>query len=224
MMPLYELTKTELNNLILEASNQYGSEIDGAILCKSLAVIYESLKKHNRIFAIRTDLRFAQDHVQDEPDLPLCFQRVDEKAITRFIESLKSQLRADHKRSGRAGEPTLPAYIWAKERKESEHYHYHVVLLFNCDVYGHIGDYSQYDADNMAIRIQRAWCSAIGLDYPDYASRVNFPDKPIFRFDRRDAQSRNSNYLYFLLRITYLAKVYTKEFNTGYRNFGTSQI
>ncbi|MTC17296.1 inovirus Gp2 family protein [Providencia alcalifaciens] len=224
MIPLYELTKTELNNLILEASNKYGSEIDGTILCKSLAVVYESLKKHNRIFATRTDLRFAQDHVQDEPDLPLCFQRVDEKAITRFIESLKSQLRADHKRSGRAGEPTLPAYIWAKERKESEHYHYHLVLLFNADVYNYLGNYLQDDANNMATRIQRAWCSAIGLGYPDYASLVNFSENPVYRFDRRDAHVRNSNYFDFLLRITYLAKMNTKELNTDFRNFGASQV
>ncbi|MEY0301535.1 inovirus Gp2 family protein [Providencia manganoxydans] len=224
MIPLYELTKAELNNLILEASNKYGSEIDGAILCKSLAVIYESLKKHNRIFAIRTDLRFAQDHVQDEPDLPLCFQRVDEKAITRFIESLKSQLRADHKRSGRAGEPTLPAYIWAKERKESEHYHYHVVLLFNGEAYRYLGDYTNSDANNMAIRIQKAWCSALELEFPCYAPLAEFHENHSFRFDRHDAQNRNYNYLYFLSRITYLAKVNTKEFNTGYRNFGTSQV
>jgi hypothetical protein len=31
--------------------------------------------------------------VPGEPDMPICFQKDDEKAITRAIESLKSQLR-----------------------------------------------------------------------------------------------------------------------------------
>ncbi|MEX9907282.1 inovirus-type Gp2 protein, partial [Providencia rettgeri] len=50
------------------------------------------------------------------------------------------------------------------------------------------------------------------------------PENPVFRFDRRDALTRNSNYFDFLLRITYLAKMNTKEFITDFRNFGTSQV
>ncbi|MEQ5680966.1 inovirus-type Gp2 protein, partial [Providencia rettgeri] len=44
------------------------------------------------------------------------FQRTDERAITRFIESLKSQLRAAHHRTGRSGTPALPYYAWVRER------------------------------------------------------------------------------------------------------------
>ncbi|MEQ4694565.1 YagK/YfjJ domain-containing protein, partial [Providencia manganoxydans] len=60
--------------------------------------------------------------------------------------------------------------------------------------------------------------------YPDYAPLVNFPENPVFRFDRRDALARHSNYFDFLLRMTYLAKMNTKEFITDFRNFGTSQV
>ena len=123
------------------------------MLRRSLAVVYAFLEKTTRIFAVFAVLRFAQSHAADEPDLPLCFQRDDEKAITRALDSLKSQLRAEHLRSGRAGEPALPAYIWARERNTSEHPHYHLVLLFDREVYAYLGNYTEPDADNMATRI-----------------------------------------------------------------------
>ncbi|MCM2849161.1 inovirus Gp2 family protein [Escherichia coli] len=104
------------------------------MLRRSLDVIFNFSEKHDRIFTLRTDFRFAQSHVPGEPDMPICFQNDDEKAITRGIESLKSQLREEHKRSGRAGKPSLLGYIWARERDTSERPHYHLVLLFNKDV------------------------------------------------------------------------------------------
>ncbi len=222
-MSSYELTEPELNRLITLASDRYDSSISYFILRRLLEVVDNTLEQYNRILAIRVDLRFAQDSIPDAPDMPVCFQRTDERTITRFIESLKSQLRAAHHRAGRSGTPALPSYVWVRERNESEYPHYHLVLLFNRDIYGYLGNYLQDDADNMATRIQRAWCSAIGLGYPDYASLVNFPENPVFRFDRRDALTRHSNYLDFLLRITYLAKKNTKELITDFRNFGTSQ-
>lgn len=156
--------------------------------------------------------------------MPTCFQRDDEKAITRSIESLKSQLREEHKRSGRAGNPAPLGYIWARERVTGERPHYHLVLLFDKDVYGYLGDYTKPDADNMATRIQKAWCSAIDLDYPYYASRVEFPENHSGRFTRNDASTLSSDYYDFLLRVAYLAKEYSKDSHDGYRNFGTSQL
>jgi hypothetical protein len=105
-------------------------------------VISNYLENYNRIFALRADLRFAQSHVPGEPDMPTCFQKDDEKAITRAIESLKSQLREEHKRSGRAGESAPLGYIWARERVTGEHPHYHLVLLFDREVYAYLGNYT----------------------------------------------------------------------------------
>ncbi|MBZ1620540.1 inovirus Gp2 family protein, partial [Klebsiella pneumoniae] len=181
-------------------------------------------EKHDRMFTLRADFRFAQSHVPGEPDMPICFQKDDEKAITRAIESLKSQLREEHKRSGRAGEPTPLGYIWARERVTGERPHYHLVLLFNKDVYGYLGDYTKPDADNMGTRIQKAWCSAIGLSYPYYASRVEFPKNHSAWFTRQDALTLSPDYYDFLLRVAYLAKTYSKDSHDGYRNFGTSQL
>ncbi|PKH21888.1 transposase [Enterobacterales bacterium CwR94] len=220
----YELTEQQFESLVQIAQKKYNSHLERYILRRSLAVISNYLENYNRVFALRVDLRFAQCHVPGEPDLPICFQEDDEKAITRAIESLKSQLREEHRRSGRADEPAPLGYIWAKERDTSEHYHYHLVLLFNKDVYAYLGDYANPDADNMGTRIQKAWCSAIKLDYPHYASRVEFPENHSTWFTRQDALTLSPDYYDFLIRGAYLAKEYSKNFHNGYRNFGTSQL
>ncbi|PFF96512.1 inovirus Gp2 family protein [Escherichia albertii] len=220
----YDLIEREFKFLQQEAEGKYNSRISSYMLRRSLAVISNYLENYNRVFALRADLRFAQSHVSGEPDLPLCFQKDDEKAITRALESLKSQLREEHKRSGRAGEPAPLGYIWARERDTSEHHHYHLVLLFDKDVYAFLGDYTEVDADNMGTRMQKAWCSAIGLDYPDYASLVHFPRNHSTWFTRHDALTLSDDYYDFFLRVAYLSKDYSKDFYDGYRNFGTSQL
>lgn len=220
----YELTEKQFESLVQVAEKKYSSRMERYILRRSLSVIYNFLEKHNRIFSVFVALRFAQSHAPGDPDSPLCFQKDDEKAITRALDSLKSQLRSEHQRSGRAGEPARFAYVWARERDTSEHHHYHLVLLFDRDIYGYLGDYTKSSADNMGTRIQKAWCSAIGLDYPDYAYLPHFPKNHSARFIRYDALTLSPDYCEFLLRVAYLAKTYSKDVNDSYRNFGTSQL
>ncbi|ENU0756853.1 TPA: inovirus Gp2 family protein [Klebsiella michiganensis] len=219
----YSLTNEETDDLIEIASRKYKSPIDLNILNPLLNMVYGTLEQNNRILGIRSDLRFAQSHVPGEPDLPLCFQRDDTQAISRFFESLKSQLRADHNRSGRPGDPTLPSYGWCRERDTSEHPHYHLMLLFNGDVYRYLGNYKDRNGDNMSTRIQKAWCSAVGLAHEDYATLAEFPPNAVYRFSRFDALDRSPVYWDFLIRLAYLAKTRTKDVHSGYRNFGTSQ-
>lgn len=219
----YELSSEEIDDLATIASRRYKSTIDFNILIALLNMVYNTLEEYNRILAIRTDTRFAQSHVLGEPDLPLCFQRIDAQVITRFSESLKSQLRADHNRSRRPGNPALPSYGWCRECDTSEHPHYHLMLLLNGDVYRYLGNYKDRNGDNMATRIQKAWCSAVGLAYEDYATLAEFPPNAVYRFSRFDALDRSPVYWDFLIRLAYLAKTKTKETSSGYRNFGTSQ-
>ncbi|ELM1194039.1 inovirus Gp2 family protein [Escherichia coli] len=224
MKSQYSLTNEEIEDLVRTAAKKYKSPIDLNILNSLLEMVYDTLEQHNRILAIRTDTRFALSHVPGEPDLPICFQREDAQAITRFFESLKSQLRVDHNRSKRPGDPTFPSYGWCRERDTSEHPHYHLMLLFNADVYGYLGNYQELNAKNMATRIQKAWCSALGLAHEDYFTLAEFPLNPIYRFSRIDALGRTKIYWDFLIRLAYLAKTRTKDIHDGYRNFGTSQL
>ncbi|WP_159220499.1 YagK/YfjJ domain-containing protein, partial [Klebsiella pneumoniae] len=102
----YKLTEKQFKFLQQEAAEKYNSLISSYMLRRAYDVTSNFSEKHDRMFTLRADFRFAQSHVPGEPDMPICFQKDDEKAITRAIESLKSQLREEHKRSGRAGEPT----------------------------------------------------------------------------------------------------------------------
>ncbi|WP_429187006.1 inovirus Gp2 family protein [Aeromonas veronii] len=217
----YQLSPEELNNLLAAAEQRYGS-ISPYYLTKLSQVITNCLDIYPRVFAVRVDLRLPQTNLQEEPDIPLCFPRQDSAVITRFFGALKSQLVADHYRKGRRGPTAFPAYIWVREQDSSASQHYHVVLLFNKDIYAHLGTYRNAATDNMSLRIQRAWCSALGLAHPDYASLVHFPKNPAYVFDRRAATVHSPAYREFLLRAAYLAKTRTKV--PGQRNFGSSQL
>ncbi|WP_411679299.1 inovirus Gp2 family protein [Aeromonas hydrophila] len=215
------LNKNEFKQLLLEEGKK--GEISPRYLKRSLERVYAALTKFRRVFAVRVDLRFAQPKLNDSPDMPMFFQDTDSKAITRFIESLKSQLREAHKRKGKRGEPSLFEYIWVREQKTSEHPHYHLVILFNKDEYFTLGDYNKHDADNLATRIQKAWCGALKLNYPMFAKLVHFPFDGSFVFDTVSATIHSDRYRKFLLRLVYLCKLYTKDIGDGYRNFGCSQ-
>lgn len=220
----YKLTEKQFKFLQQEAGEKYNSLISSYMLRRAYDVTSNFSEKHDRMFTLRADFRFAQSHVPGEPDMPICFQKDDEKAITRAIESLKSQLREEHKRSGRAGEPTPFGYIWARERVTGERPHYHLVLMFDREAYAYLGNYNKVGANNMGTRIQKAWCSAIGLSYPDYAYLPHFPKNHSVWFTRDDALTLRPDYYEFLLRVAYLAKTYSKDSHDGYRNFGTSQL
>ncbi|WP_337999958.1 inovirus Gp2 family protein [Aeromonas hydrophila] len=143
-------------------------------------------------------------------------------SITRFFASLKSQIQALRHRKGQTGKRFFLGYIWVKEQVTSQYPHYHVVLLFNRDDYGYLGDYSNFDADNMATHIRKVWCRALRLAYSDYASLVHFPAEAEYRFDRRDADLHNEKFYKFLERIGYLFKLRSKV--EGERNFGRSNL
>ncbi|MCR3964173.1 inovirus Gp2 family protein [Aeromonas veronii] len=219
----YHLIADELENLRVVAEAKYGS-ISFEQLKTSVEVIANFLNKHPRVFAVRVDLRFPQIPVMDDPDMPTGFppEVEEEEVITRFFASLKSQIQAARHRKGKAGKPFFLGFIWVKEQVTSQYPHYHVVLLFNRDDYGHLGDYSNFNADNMATRICKAWCRALRLTYPDYSSLVHFPDDAEYRFDHRDADLHNEKFYKFLERTAYLFKLRTKVRNS--RNFGRSQL
>uniref|UniRef100_UPI0024BCD504 YagK/YfjJ domain-containing protein n=1 Tax=Escherichia coli TaxID=562 RepID=UPI0024BCD504 len=73
-----------------------------------------------------------------------------------------------------------------------------------------MGNYQELNANNLATRIPKAWCSAIGLALEEYATLAEFPPNAVYRFSRFDALDRHSVYWDFLIRLAYLAKTRTK--------------
>ncbi len=209
----------DIGSVLAEAEKMYG-EVSSEQFNRAVDVVTDFLSKYPRVCAMRVDLHFPQMTLTDDPDVPTCFPRAEPKAITRFFESLKSQLLAAHRSKGKPGSPDPFDYILVKEQAVSASPHYHVVLLFNKDVYAYLGNYADVEAVNMVTRIRKAWCSALKLPFPDYAHVVHFPDSCVYWLERHAATMGNVDYRRFLLRIAYLFKLHSKL--PGERNFGCS--
>lgn len=218
-----QLTQQEYSLLFNRMTQLYG-KLDEYIFKRVIETTENSVGYYKRIRAFRIDLRFANDHLPEDFDAPAHFQNADQKAITRFFDSLKSQLRVYRRNNGIISVLDDFKYIWVREKDEVFHHHYHLVLFFNRDIYYPLGDYSSDSSSGLAAMIQKAWCSAINVNYPEYSYLVHFPDNCAYNLERKSAILQNDNYMGALKRFLYLAKMESKVGDDGYRNFGCSQF
>lgn len=182
-------------------------------LAGCMATISQAISTHSRITAIRVDLRFPDNAV-----------KTDDAAISRFIASLKEQIKADYlrkKRSNKRVHSSGVRYIWTREKDTSLYHHYHVLILLNADSYYHLGDYGA-PKGNMAARIKSAWASAIGVPYVKLGGCVFFPDNPVYRLDTK-AEDYAEVYQKLFFRVSYFTKVETKSYGKQVRHFGRSR-
>ena len=196
----------------LPLQNQHGVLIENYLHQMQLTVD-NALKDHPRSFAFRVDLRLP---TQTEP--------FSSNTITKFIASLKAQVKADlikrKKRYGRV-HPCNLRYIWVKEKNKALNWHYHLLILLNKDCYHCLGDFKA-SSGNMASRIKKAWASAVGYELINIGGLVHFPCNPIYYIDR-NAPSYFDKYDQLFYRISYFAKAETKNFGDHSNSFGCSQ-
>lgn len=183
-------------------------------------VVNLALQDHSRTSAIRIDLRFPDINT----DHPSYFVNSDTSAITRFIRSLEAQLKADLARKSARQQRVLKntlRYCWVREYgPKSQKPHYHVLLFLNKDIYAFLGDYKAGEG-NLASKIQRAWCSALGIDVDWFSSLVQFHNPAVYYLDVNSCEFQN-NLRRFLLDAEYLAKEYSKVISPRARSFGCS--
>ncbi|MDF1822240.1 MAG: inovirus Gp2 family protein [Alcanivoracaceae bacterium] len=153
----------------------------------------------------------------------------------RFIRSLRSQIRFDlqrKRRQGRRVHDCRVRHIWCREFGVEGQPHYHMAILVNRDAYSALGriagqpepDYPWWLEEeevvaNMAGRIQRAWCSALGITALEGAGLVHFPQKAV-QLIARGSPMFTEQYARVFRRLSYMAKVETKLYDDGRRNFG----
>lgn len=176
----------------------------------------KALQEYPRTLVVRVDLRLPDAQVYDST------------LITRFLVSVKTQVKADLDRKKRANiriHPCHVRYIWAREFGQHSKKHYHVVLLLNKDAYAYTGSY-QSEHHNLAYMIQEAWGRALNTgrtpDYRSYYSLVEFPTNPYYHLNTRK-DGFNCDYQIVMNRVLYLAKIFSKDCSDGQRNFGYSQ-
>lgn len=176
-------------------------------------LIESSLFSSNRIAAFRFDLRFPLGHI-DQSD----------RVITKFFESLKAQLKAKDVKTKKEMKRVYPhnlRYSWVRERDTSGNDHFHCVIIVNKDAYSVLGGFNQEEG-NMAARIKRAWCSALGSPGVIIDGLVHFPDNGTYYVDNnaKDKSIRQADLFY---RLSYFAKNATKVYGSGKRSFGCSR-
>jgi hypothetical protein len=173
--------------------------------------------RHPRLFAVRVDLRLPREAAL------LIKAQTDSAVITRFIESLKAQIKADLNRKAKAGKRVHPCelfYAWAREfGAKLHHRHYHALLLFNKDTYAFLGDYEK-DEGTLKSIITKAWVRALRLHYPEGKGLAHMVEGGTRYLNGHKGQLDLE--LRAVLELgDYLAKVATKQ-SDGMRNFGCS--
>lgn len=195
-------------------------EVESSYLQRIYDLMTDCLTIHPRWSVFRFDLRVPQGNI-----LPL-------GAITDFFESLRSQLEsalATNLRLGKRGYDPMLRYVWVREWNNACFPHYHVALLLNRDAYFSLGDYSRlhltgcnYD-EMLSGRICKAWGAALDIDWRQAQVGVYFPVRPVSALTRHGPLSDRQFYGVFH-RLSYFAKLHTKRYGEGGRNFGMSQV
>ncbi len=179
-----------------------------------LSVIDRALIDHPRTLAIRCDLRLPEGYGDVGSDL-----------MTKFFESLKAQIRADLLRRAAEGKRVHECnvrYAWVRERCNSDSPHFHIVIFLNHDTYYTLGKYADEQGRNMATRIWKAWSSALRRLPEESNGLVHFPNNPTYRLNVNSPEFWSLKAELFR-RLSYFAKLETKEYGTGSRSFGCSQ-
>lgn len=185
----------------------------------------KSLSAHPRTFIQRLDLRL--------PDANYEQYRDDSTLMTRFMESLKSQIKQAQKRKkmqAKRVHHTDVRYVWLREfGEQKDKKHYHVALMLNNDAYWNVGPYCPVSGvyiHSLALMIMEAWVRTLNLhtqpDYQRYYTLVHFVLEGDFTLKINDNHFEYRRYQIFQ-HLEYMAKLHSKDRTDGQRNFGCSQ-
>ncbi|EPM5395776.1 inovirus Gp2 family protein [Cronobacter turicensis] len=185
----------------------------------------KSLSEYPRTYVRRIDLRIP-DEVYEQ-------YRDDSTLITRFMESLKAQIKQTQKRKRSEGKRVHSCnvrYVWSREFGEVKgKKHYHIALMLNNDAYYSTGTYCPVGdvyIHNLALMIMEAWVRALNLHtHPDYQRHyrsVHFVLEGSIMLDI-NCKTFDLNYYQIFQHLEYTAKLHSKNRTDGQRNFGCSQ-
>jgi hypothetical protein len=174
--------------------------------------IQSALADHARVIAIRLDLH-----------LPICYTKPDSicvSVISRFIDSFKAMVKSLKERTKQQGKrfhDTEVHYSWVREvgdRFNNEHFH--LVIYLNGQTFKALGAID-IAAPGLYGIVSRAWASALKLSLSEGRGLVHVPDYCTYEL-RRDQP-----YSELFTRVSYFAKVNTKEYHDGKHAFGCSR-
>ena len=175
--------------------------------------LWRATTDHPRTWIIRVDLRF-----------PTVGEFQDEHFMSRFLASLKAQIKADQEHKARQGSRVHPCHlraVWAREQELSSHPHFHIALMLNKDAYYRLGNFWSQEG-NMAARITKAVASALGLHFDEAKGLAHFSDKGSWILDVNSFDFEYQRAM-VIERLSYLAKAATKYYGSYSNHFGYSR-
>lgn len=227
------LNQTEWNGFRIQQSRE---GIIENYLCGIYSTLNRTVTEYPRSYVLRFDL-----HVPKSGQA-----RTDQKAISRFMDSLRDRLKADLARKARGGKRVYPCrlrYVWAREQKDSPFCHYHVAIMLNRGAYFTLGKITkapdQTNAcidhedsidfientqarENMFTRISAAWASALKIELTEVKGLVHIPTNPGYSINRNAAEF-DQQFKAVFYRLSYLAKAITKSYGNHVMHFGSSR-
>lgn len=174
--------------------------------------LYYSLERHSSICVMRFDL-YVPGHVSADVLL-------SNTLISKFIASMRAKIEHSQDQSRNEDHRVHNAdmrYLWCREISSNGRVHYHVALVFNHAAYAFMGKFD-LARSNMYARIHGAWASALGMFVGDMPGYVHVPGNPTYQLFRDDDES----FWPVLYRLSYFAKMQSKEYNQRFHTFGCS--
>lgn len=184
-------------------------------LIRNYKVINQALIKYIKVFAVRVDLRFPDEY---EP--------YDNRTVTRFIESLKAQVKADYTSKAKHSDGFVHKsdvlYIWVQETGDHNKPHYHLCLFFNGNAYRSLGKF-ELGRSNMYNRIVKAWASALAIMPINAQGLVHIPKRPYYFLERIMIFTKAFALRVLFMRLSYFAKVDSKHYGDRRHHYGCSR-
>jgi hypothetical protein len=174
--------------------------------------IQSALADHARVLAIRLDLHLPGSYTK--PD------SIHVSLMSRFIDSFKAMVKSLKQRTKNEGKrfhDTELHYTWVREigdRYNNEHFH--LVLYLNGQTFQALGAVD-IAAPGIYGMTSRAWASALKLTWPQAQGLVHVPPNCTYDLDKHEPYSE------LFTRVSYFAKVNTKEYQDGRHAFGCSR-
>lgn len=191
-------------------------------------VLDRSVQDSKRLSVMRFCLRLPK-----HSNLDANYER---QLMSVFFRSLRAQLdnadiRKTRKSSNKRTYSHRMRYVWVRERSSSENYHYHCAIFINRDDYKSLGDidyvYSKIDEngvppDALLGYIYTAWMRTLGLSFDQKRGLIHVPHNHAYKIDVHDNSDFMRAYFDAFRRLSYLAKLSTKDYSDDFRNFGCS--
>ena len=171
-------------------------------------VMHRTMARYGRVTMIRVDLRFPKWWDLEVYPYQSC--------IKEFNSNLLGLLM--HRNSERA-HPTLPRFVWCREFGDKNgRPHYHLAIMVSGHAYFPQKFYDVSSTHNIGGLITQAWLDTLGLWYEEGKGLAFLPEDGTCSFSSGDPNSLIGAFR----QLSYIAKVRTKRYGDGFRNFGYS--